>query len=106
MVPPYETYVLYETYIAPGLCALILLFSGMQNSLSAVYDREMGSMKILLVTPLPKPFLLFSKAFSGVCIAIVQVYVFLLICYFWEVDLKPLGFCLYFSGAGALWFGV
>ena len=39
--PPYETYILYEVYIAPGLCGMILLFSGMQGSLSMVYDQEL-----------------------------------------------------------------
>ena len=29
---------------------MVLLFSGMQSSLSMVYDREMGVMKILLTT--------------------------------------------------------
>ena len=48
IIPPYETYVLYEVYIAPGLMAMIQLFNGMQSSLSMVYDREMGSMRTLL----------------------------------------------------------
>ncbi len=29
IIPPYKTYVLYEVYIMPGLCGMILLFSGM-----------------------------------------------------------------------------
>ena len=29
--PPYVTYILYEVYITPGLCGMILLFSGMQS---------------------------------------------------------------------------
>src|ERR1700761_3222903 len=33
IIPPYETYVLYEVYIAPGLIAMIQLFNGMQSSL-------------------------------------------------------------------------
>ena len=45
IIPPYETYITYEVYIAPGLIAMIQLFNGMQSSLSMVYDREMGSMK-------------------------------------------------------------
>ena len=43
IMPPYDTYVLYEVYIAPGLIAMIQLFNGMQSSLSMVYDREMGA---------------------------------------------------------------
>ena len=58
IIPPYQTYVLYEVYIAPGLVAMILLFNGMQSSLSMVYDREMGNMRTLLVSPFPRWFLL------------------------------------------------
>src|SRR3954470_17281526 len=38
IIPPYETYILYEVYITPGLMAMIQLFNGMQSSLSMVYD--------------------------------------------------------------------
>ena len=31
--------------VVPGLAAMILLFSGMQSSLSMVYDRETGAMR-------------------------------------------------------------
>ena len=53
IIPPYETYILYEVYITPGLMAMIQLFNGMQSSLSMVYDREMGNMRTLLVSPCP-----------------------------------------------------
>ena len=59
IIPPYETYILYEVYITPGLIGMIQLFNGMQSSLSMVYDREMGSMKTLLISPLPRWYLLF-----------------------------------------------
>ena len=62
IIPPYETYVLYEVYITPGLMAMIQLFNGMQSSLSMVYDREMGNMRMLLVSPVPRWFLLTSQA--------------------------------------------
>ena len=55
----------YFEYITPGLLGMVLLFSGMQSSLSMVYDREMGVMKILLTTPLPRWYLLISKLFAG-----------------------------------------
>src|SRR5271157_890819 len=66
IIPPYDTYVLYEVYITPGLMAMIQLFNGMQSSLSMVYDREMGSMRMLLVSPAPRWFLLTSKLLAGV----------------------------------------
>jgi ABC-2 type transport system permease protein len=92
IIPPYKTYVLYEVYITPGLCGMILLFSGMQSSLSMVYDREMGNMRTLLVSPFPRWFLLVSKLLAGVTVSIAQVYVFLAIAWFWGVKAPPIGY--------------
>lgn len=85
ITPPYETYILYEVYITPGLIGMIQLFNGMQSSLSMVYDREMGSMRILMVCPLPRWFLLTSKLIAGVAVSILQVYVFLTIAWFYDI---------------------
>lgn len=85
ITPPYETYILYEVYITPGLLGMIQLFNGMQSSLSMVYDREMGSMRILLVSPLPRWFLLSSKLVAGASVSIVQAYVFLGIAWFYDI---------------------
>jgi ABC-2 type transport system permease protein len=86
IIPPYETYVLYDVYITPGLIAMIQLFNGMQSSLSMVYDREMGSMRLLLVSPAPRWFLLAAKLIAGVAVSILQVYAYLVIAYFWEIE--------------------
>ena len=62
----------YELYIAAGLIAMIQLFNGMQSSLSMVYDREMGSMRTLLVSPFFINFKIsswgFCKRTPGFCI--------------------------------------
>ncbi|ADZ69457.1 ABC transporter permease [Polymorphum gilvum] len=92
ITPPYETYVLYEVYVTPGLCAMIQLFNGMQSSLSMVYDRETGAMRVLLVSPYPRWFLLTSKLLAGVAVSVVQVYAFLAIAWFWEVEPPVLGY--------------
>jgi ABC-2 type transport system permease protein len=86
IIPPYDTYIPYEVYIAPGLVAMIQLFNGMQSSLSMVYDREMGSMKTLMISPFPRWFLLASKLLAGVAVSVVQAYIFLAIAWFWEVE--------------------
>ena len=39
---------------SPGLIGMVLLFNGMQSSLSLVYDREIGMMRLLLTAPLPR----------------------------------------------------
>ena len=74
---PYEGFVSYETYVTPGLIAMIQLFNGMQSSLSMVYDREMGSMRVLLTSPMPRWFLLVSKLLAAVLVSVLQAYVFL-----------------------------
>nr|CAJ01646.1 abc transporter permease protein, similar to blr6191 of Bradyrhizobium japonicum [Methylocapsa acidiphila] len=86
IIPPYDTYVLYEVYITPGLMAMIQLFNGMQSSLSMVYDREMGNMRTLLVSPLPRWFLLTSRLVAGASVSLLQVYAFLLVAYAWEIE--------------------
>jgi ABC-2 type transport system permease protein len=92
IIPPYETYVLYEVYITPGLMAMIQLFNGMQSSLTMVYDRETGSMRTLLVSPFPRWFLLSSKLLAGTLVSILQVYAYLAIAWFWDIEEPTIGY--------------
>lgn len=79
ILPPYETYVEYQEYIVPGLIGIVLLFQGMQSSLSMVYDREMGIMRLLLTAPLPRWYLLLCKLMAGVFLSVGQAYAFLIL---------------------------
>jgi ABC-2 type transport system permease protein len=92
IIPPYEVYILYEEYITPGLMVMIQLFNGMQSSLSMVYDREMGNMRTLLVSPLPRWFLLSSKLIASTAVSLLQVYAYLVIAWFWDIQPPPLGY--------------
>ena len=65
---------------------MIQLFNGMQSSLSMVYDREMGSMKTLMVSPLPALVPAAVQAAGGVAVSVVQAYIFLAIAWFWEIE--------------------
>jgi ABC-2 type transport system permease protein len=92
IIPPYETYILYEVYIAPGLIAMIQLFNGMQSSLTMVYDRETGGMRTLLVSPFPRWWLLTSKLLAGTLVSVLQAYAFLVVAWFWDIEAPPLGY--------------
>lgn len=92
ITPPYQTYITYEVYIVPGLVTMILLFNAMQSALSLVYDREMGSMRLLLTAPLPRWWLLFCKLLAGVLVSILQAYAFLGIAYLYGIRLPPMGY--------------
>ncbi|MDQ3201533.1 MAG: ABC transporter permease [Pseudomonadota bacterium] len=91
IIAPYDTYIPYEVYIVPGLACMILLFNGMQGSLSMVYDREMGSMRVLLTSPLPRTFLLCSKLSATSLISLLQVYAFLAIAWVFGVQPPTMG---------------
>ncbi len=92
ITPPYRTYIPYQVYIAPGLAGMIQLFNGMQSSLSMVYDRELGSMRLLMVSPFPRWFLLSCKLLAGVLVSMVQVGIFFIIAWFWGITPPPTGY--------------
>lgn len=94
ITPPYQTYITYEIYIVPGLVGMIQLFNGMQSSLAMVYDQEMGSMRVLLTTPLPRWYLLLSKLAAGVGVSMLQVYAFLAVAMLFGIDVPPTGLLL------------
>jgi len=110
IIPPYKTYITYQVYIVPGLLGIILLFHGMQSSLSMVYDREMGVMRLLLTAPLPRWVLLACKLAAGTSLSVVTCYVFLAVCILFDVTFDASGWltvlpALIISGLmlGALW---
>ena len=94
IIPPYETYITYETYIVPGLVGMILLFNGMQSSLAMIFDREMGSMKILLTSNISRSYLLFCKMFATGIVSTIQATVFLFIAFLYGIDIPTLGYFL------------
>ncbi|WP_310564554.1 ABC transporter permease [Hydrogenophaga sp.] len=86
IAPPYETYVEYKEYMVPGLLGMVALFNGMQSSLSMVYDREMGVMRLLLTAPLARGWLLAFKLLAGTALSLLQMVVFLLIAWAFGVE--------------------
>lgn len=110
IIPPYKVYITYQVYIVPGLLGIILLFHGMQSSLSMVYDREMGVMRLLLTAPLPRWVLLACKLAAGTALSVITCYVFLAVCIAFDVTFDPIAWlevlpALIVSGLmlGALW---
>jgi ABC-2 type transport system permease protein len=86
IVEPYDTYIPYDVYIAPGLIGMVLLFNGMQSSLAMVYDREMGMMRLLLTAPLPRWWLLFSKLAATAVLSLLQALAFVIVA--WLIGTK------------------
>jgi ABC-2 type transport system permease protein len=92
IIPPYRTYITYQEYMVPGLLGMILLFNGMQSSLSLVYDREIGTMRLLLTAPLPRWYLLFCKLVAGTTLSVFQSYAFLGVAMAFGARIPPWGY--------------
>src|ERR1700749_2295742 len=71
---------------------MIQLFNGMQSSLSMVYDREMGNMRMLLVSPFPRWFLLLGKLLASTAVSLLQVAAYLVIAWLWGVEAPGWGY--------------
>ena len=91
IVAPYDTYIPYDVYIAPGLVGMVLLFNGMQSSLAMVYDREMGLMRLLLTAPLPRPWILLSKLTATAVLSLLQAAAFVIVAALLGTTLPLLG---------------
>jgi ABC-2 type transport system permease protein len=96
ITPPYLTYITYDIYIVPGLVGMIQLFNGMQSSLSLVHDKETGAMRLLLTSPFPRWWLLFSKLLAGTLVSIIQAYGFLIIAAGFGIKMSLFGYVLVF----------
>lgn len=79
IIEPYDTYIPYDVYIAPGLIGMILLFNGMQSSLAMVYDREMGLMRLLLTAPVPRWWILAAKLLATAVLSLLQALAFVVV---------------------------
>jgi ABC-2 type transport system permease protein len=91
IVEPYDTYIPYDVYIAPGLIGMVLLFNGMQSSLAMVYDREMGLMRLLLTAPLPRAWILAAKLVATAVLSLVQAAAFVIVAALIGTSLPVLG---------------
>ncbi len=96
IVEPYKTYTPYQEYILPGLIGLIILFQSMQSSLSLVYDREIGVMKALLMSPMSRSSLLFAKIIAAALISTLQIYIFLMLALIFDIYFTLVGWFLIF----------
>jgi ABC-2 type transport system permease protein len=88
IAPPYETYIEYKVYLAPGLLGMIALFNGMLSSLAMVYDREMGVMRLLLTAPLPRAWILACKLVAGAMLSFLQMLAFVAVASLFGIELQ------------------
>lgn len=62
----------YAQYILPGVITLNILFASLQCAIALVWDREVGLLREVLVSPAPMLSVTLGKILGGATIAIVQ----------------------------------
>ncbi len=62
----------YERFVFAGAIAMAVLFSGMFQSITMIWDREFGFLKEVLVAPIPRAAIVLGKVFSGGAVTLLQ----------------------------------
>jgi ABC-2 type transport system permease protein len=62
----------YAQYILPGVITLNVLFASLQASIALVYDREVGLLREIVVSPAPILAVALGKVLGGATIAVIQ----------------------------------
>lgn len=62
----------YAQYILPGVITLNILFASLQSAIALVWDREVGLLREVLVSPAPMLSVALGKLLGGATIAVIQ----------------------------------
>lgn len=78
----------YVQYILPGVITLNVLFAATQTSIALVWDREVGLLREVLVSPAPVSSIALGKLLGGATIAVSQGTIPLLLAPLTGIDLS------------------
>jgi ABC-2 type transport system permease protein len=62
----------YAQYILPGVITLNILFASLQSAVALVWDRQVGLLREVLVSPAPMFSVALGKIFGGASVAMIQ----------------------------------
>ncbi|WMT87502.1 ABC transporter permease [Pelagibacterium sp. 26DY04] len=82
----------YAQYILPGVITLNILFSSLQCAVSLVWDREVGLLRSVIISPAPMLSVILGKVLGGATIAVIQGAIPLLFIPFLDMRVTPHGF--------------
>jgi ABC-2 type transport system permease protein len=69
----------YQRYLVPGVVGMTLLFGAMLAALSMVFDKESGVMRMLIVAPMARAWIVVAKLLSSALAGIVQALLLLVV---------------------------
>ena len=62
----------YKSFIAPGVIGITILFTSVMSGISIIWDKELGFMKEMLVSPVSRISIVIGKAIGTATAAIIQ----------------------------------
>ncbi len=78
----------YLAFMTPGILAQSVLFSAIFYGIAVIWERDLGIVQKLLVSPAPRSALVLGKAISAGLRGLVQAVIVYLIAYFLHIDLR------------------
>src|SRR5918911_3235413 len=98
----------YIQFLAPGVIAMTVLFSGMFNGIELIWDRQFGFLKETLVAPVPRVTIMIGRTLGGATVATIQgtlIFIVCLIAGFRPVQWKTVPLAFLFMILTAIVFG-
>jgi len=77
----------YQQFLFPGVLGIVVLFGSMLASLSTVYDREFGIMRMMLIAPVSRATIVWAKIAGGSLLSVFQALVLLVVAPFLDLRL-------------------
>ena len=62
----------YQQFLFPGVLGIVVLFGSILSALSTVSDRELGSVRAMLIAPIPRSTIVLGKVWGGTMLAALQ----------------------------------
>lgn len=97
----------YLDFMAPGILAQSVLFVGIFYGIALIWERDMGILQKILVTPVPRLLLILGRGISGGIRSLSQIFIIYLISFLLNIHLRfdflaLLGICAMVLLGGAI----
>jgi len=88
----------YQQFLVPGLLCMVLLFGAMLSSLSLVYDKESGVMRMLVIAPFPHYWIIIARTISATIAGLFQTVLLIAILFLLGFLKPPIDILLFLLG--------
>lgn len=88
----------YQQFLVPGLLCMALLFGAMLSSLTLVYDKESGVMRMLVIAPFPHYWIILARTISATIAGLFQTILLIVILFIFGFLTLPINVAVFVLG--------